>query len=120
FRKGQAMAPDNPLSSALGAVGSSVSNVVSAVTGAGSAAPAPVTDLVTPVIERIPSFRAALEPDSLISNLGLLSKLPGRWAGKGFNLIARPDFEGHNDIFLELNLTNEELDFRSIGSAIPN
>jgi len=60
----------------------------------------------TPLIERIPSFRAAPAPDVVIANLGLLGKLAGRWAGKGFNLIARPDFEGHNDIFLELNLTN--------------
>jgi hypothetical protein len=114
------MAPDNPLSSALEAVGSTVTNVVSSVAGAPAAAPAPVTDLVTPLIERIPSFRAAPAPDSVIANLGLLGKLSGRWAGKGFNLIARPDFEGHNDIFLELNLTNEELDFRTIGSSIPN
>ena len=36
------MAPDSPLSSALGAVGSTVTNVVSTVTGAGAAATAPV------------------------------------------------------------------------------
>jgi hypothetical protein len=49
--------------------------------------------------------------------------LPAVGPARGFNLIARPDFEGHNDIFLEfleLNLTNEELDFRTIGSSIPN
>jgi hypothetical protein len=79
-----------------------------------------VPDVVNPILERIPSFRPVPAPDEVIANLGLLGKLAGRWAGKGFNLIARPDFEGHNDIFLELNLTNEELDFRTIGSAIPN
>ncbi|MEA2592498.1 MAG: hypothetical protein QOD62_2329 [Actinomycetota bacterium] len=116
--------PDNPISSALGAVGAAVGNVVTdvtgAVTGAVQTAPTPVPDVVTPILERIPSFRAAPPPDTVIANLGLLAKLTGRWAGRGFNLIARPDFEGHNDIFLELNLTNEELDFRTIGSSIPN
>jgi hypothetical protein len=49
-----------------------------------------------------------------------LAELPGTWSGKGFNLIARPDHEGGNDIFLELNLTTEDLVFTSIGGNVPN
>jgi hypothetical protein len=60
---------------------------------------------------------------------GPLQELPGRWVGRGFNLIARPDFAarsvppGPGDksaLFLELNFTNETLKFDSIGSPIPN
>ena len=40
--------------------------------------------------------------------------------GHGFNLIARPDHQGGNDIFLELNPTDEHLDLTPIGGAIPN
>ncbi len=39
------------------------------------------------------------------------------WTGSGFNLIWRPNFGGQsgpNDFFLELNLTNEKLDFLDI------
>ena len=51
------------------------------------------------------SFRAVAPHERLGENLGPLKNLPGRWYGGGFNLIARPDFAGGNDIFLELNLT---------------
>jgi hypothetical protein len=70
--------------------------------------------------ENLASFRAAPGLTALGPRLGILKDLPGRWAGQGFNLIARPDFSGHNDIFLELNLTREHLDFTAIGSPIPN
>jgi hypothetical protein len=59
-------------------------------------------------------------------DLGFLSKLPGRWNGKGFNLIARPNLQGNpasaaNPVFfLELNATTETLEFRAIGGDIPN
>lgn len=69
---------------------------------------------------RIPSFRVAAPVETFVQQLGPLKELPGTWRGHGFNLIARPDFEGGNDIFLELNPTDEELHFSSIGGPIPN
>ncbi len=72
------------------------------------------------VAENESSFRAVADHATLHTQLGPLANLPGRWSGKGFNLIARPDFQGHNDIFLELNLTRESLVFDTIGSPIPN
>lgn len=72
---------------------------------------------------RISSFRGvpALPPQGpLAERLGPLQNLPGRWSGFGFNLIARPDFQGGNDIFLELNRTKEHIEFTAIGSNVPN
>lgn len=69
---------------------------------------------------RISSFRVAAPVETFIQQLGPLKELPGTWRGHGFNLIARPDFQGGNDIFLELNPTDEELHFSSIGGPIPN
>jgi len=66
-------------------------------------------------------FRAA-GPASA-GNLGLLHKLPGRWVGKGFNLIARPARLGdaaNPPFFLELNGTHETLEFTAIGGDVPN
>jgi hypothetical protein len=68
----------------------------------------------------VPDFRAASSALTLLQELGPLGDLPGTWSGHGFNLIARPDFEGHNDIFLELNPTDEHLQFTAIGGPIPN
>jgi hypothetical protein len=68
----------------------------------------------------VPDFRAASPALSLLQELGPLGDLPGTWSGHGFNLIARPDFEGHNDIFLELNPTDEHLRFSAIGGPVPN
>jgi hypothetical protein len=53
---------------------------------------------------------------------GPLILLPGHWAGGGFNLITRPfhDPAGKQTRFLELNLTNETIDFALIEGAIPN
>lgn len=69
---------------------------------------------------KIPAFRSSPPLSTLLSNLGPLAELAGTWSGDGFNLIARPDFEGGNDIFLELNLTEEVLTFDTIGAPIPN
>ena len=66
------------------------------------------------------SFRAVPERAELAPELGPLNDLPGRWSGAGFNLIARPHFGPGSDLFLELNLTNETLQFTTIGSPIPN
>ncbi len=69
---------------------------------------------------RIPAFRSSPPLSSLLTDLGPLAELAGTWSGDGFNLIARPDFEGGTDIFLELNLTEEVLTFDVIGAPIPN
>jgi hypothetical protein len=70
--------------------------------------------------ETTTSFRGIGNAGELAERLGPLADLPGQWHGGGFNLIARPDFTGHNDIFLELSLTRESLVFNTIGSPIPN
>ena len=54
-----------------------------------------------------------------------LEPLVGPWAGTGFNTIWRPHFRvatdpPNQDRFLELNLTNETLDFHRISGFIPN
>ena len=53
------------------------------------------------------------------SPLGPLAGLVGKWSGKGFNIIWRPDF-GTQDHFLELNVTSEQLEFSAISGSIPN
>jgi len=59
-------------------------------------------------------------------DFGLLAKLPGRWVGQGFNLIARPNLQGTPKgqgtpvFFLELNATQETLEFTAIGGDVPN
>src|ERR1035438_9204535 len=78
------------------------------------------TPIATPQRSRISSFRSSSPLSELMGQLGPLAELPGTWSGHGFNLIARPDHEGGNDIFLELNLTHESLVFDSIGAPIPN
>jgi len=58
--------------------------------------------------------------------LGPLADLPGTWQGHGFNTIWRPHQVGlpgdpaNQDRFLELNLTEETLEFTRIPGAIPN
>jgi len=54
-------------------------------------------------------------------DLGLLAGLSGRWVGKGFNAIWRPNtLTSGQDRFLELNLTDETLEFVPIPGGIPN
>jgi hypothetical protein len=53
------------------------------------------------------------------SPLGPLAGLVGKWSGKGFNIIWRPD-HGTQDHFLELNVTSEQLEFSAISGSIPN
>jgi hypothetical protein len=68
-------------------------------------------------------FRAGSPATAAIDLLGLLHNLPGHWTGKGFNLIARPARQGNpaNPVFfLELNGTQETLEFTTIGGDIPN
>ena len=56
------------------------------------------------------------EPD-----YGLLLGLVGTWQGKGFNAIWRPNLlTTGQDRFLELNVTDETLEFDKINGQIPN
>jgi hypothetical protein len=62
-------------------------------------------------------------PTSLRKDFGLLSNLPGRWVGKGFNLFARPARQGiaaNPVFFLELNATMETLEFGAVGGDVPD
>lgn len=53
--------------------------------------------------------------------LGPLHRLPGHWTGTGFNMIYRPIHDGTPQThFLELNLTDEIIDFTVIQGPIPN
>ena len=72
---------------------------------------APVDPLNRPAVQA--AALAAMNP------LGPLADLPGKWVGKGFNQIWRP-FHGTTDRFLELNLTEETLEFSDSVGAIPN
>ena len=52
---------------------------------------------------------------------GLLAGLVGTWQGKGFNTIWRPNLlSTGQDRFLELNVTDETLEFEKINGQIPN
>jgi hypothetical protein len=52
--------------------------------------------------------------------LGPLAGLAGKWSGKGFNVIWRPNHTAGQDRFLELNVTSEQLEFDPISGPIPN
>lgn len=56
----------------------------------------------------------------LATPLGLLAPLTGKWVGTGFNQIFRPFHGAGSDNFLELNLTQEKLEFTQIPGEIPN
>jgi hypothetical protein len=51
--------------------------------------------------------------------LGPLANLAGNWSGQGFNAIWRPH-RGASDHFLELNVTNDQIDLAVINGNIPN
>lgn len=72
------------------------------------------------VSERISDVRISPDNQTILKQLGLLQDLAGTWKGKGFNLIARPDFHDKTDLYLQLNQTRETLKFEPIGSSIPN
>ena len=79
-----------------------------------------------PVIDEAFTFRQDLDAAALVRSrigtgpLGPLSLLPGRWTGRGLNVIWRPDSTPGQDRFLELNRTDETLVFERISGAIPN
>lgn len=52
--------------------------------------------------------------------LGLLSDLPGRWFGKGFNVIALPKRNEPKGFRLLLTATRELLEFNNTLSSVPN
>ena len=54
------------------------------------------------------------------SPLGPLAGLVGKWSGRGFNVIWRPNSTAGQDRFLELNVTSEQLEFTAISGPIPN
>jgi hypothetical protein len=54
------------------------------------------------------------------SPLGPLAGLVGKWSGRGFNVIWRPNHTAGQDRFLELNVTSEQLEFTAISGQIPN
>jgi hypothetical protein len=70
------------------------------------------------------AFRPSHALDQVRGNLGLLGDLPGTFIGTGFNLIARPkkpmDPQRDLPFFLEVNATQEILEFTNIGGDIPN
>ncbi len=74
----------------------------------------------TESLERVPTVRLSPPTDDVFADLGPLRELEGTWEGHGFNLVARPDFEGGANLFLELNLTKEHLRFDPISSSVPN
>ncbi|MEA2773000.1 MAG: hypothetical protein QOD93_5962 [Acetobacteraceae bacterium] len=65
-------------------------------------------------------FRAGHPLSSVAENLGLLAEFQGNWRGTGFNITARPFFKSAPPFFLELNATQETLDFTAITGDIPN
>lgn len=65
-------------------------------------------------------FRAGSTNATVLQNLGLLAELPGEWRGEGFNVTARPFFGNTPPFFLELNATDETLDFTTISGDVPN
>jgi hypothetical protein len=70
--------------------------------------------------DEVSSTRYVPDNAALLDKLGALRDLSGTWEGKGFNLIARPDFRDKADLYLQLNQTHETLTITPIGSAIPN
>lgn len=76
-----------------------------------------------PLDSTAPECGPVVPPADPDPHYGYLSLLPGHWAGTGFNMITRPFFDPNNSTpthFLELNLTNETIDFALIEGAIPN
>jgi hypothetical protein len=71
----------------------------------------PLSALENPTLQPFPE---------VASPLGPLAGLAGKWSGRGFNVIWRPDSTPDSDHFLELNVTSEQLEFTAISGQIPN
>jgi hypothetical protein len=65
-------------------------------------------------------YRAGGPVRQVAEDLGLLAEFQGNWRGHGFNITARPFFKGNPPFFLEINATEESLDFTAISGDIPN
>jgi hypothetical protein len=65
-------------------------------------------------------YRAGRPLSEMARSLGLLVEFQGTWRGTGFNITARPSFQSTPPFFLELNATQETLDFTAISGDIPN
>ena len=70
----------------------------------------------------LPAIQSAVQQPfpEVASPLGPLAGLAGKWSGRGFNIIWRPDHVSGQDHFLELNVTSEQLEFDPISGPIPN
>ncbi len=68
----------------------------------------------------VPTVRISPDNEAVLSNLGLLQEFAGTWHGYGFNLIGRPDGQNKQNVYLQLNETQESLVLTPIGSSIPN
>ena len=78
--------------------------------------------LVNEIVHNLQSLPVRPQPigATVLKGLRSLANLAGSWKGTGFNLVARPNFEGNANLYLELNQTEETLKFEPIGSAIRN
>ncbi len=68
----------------------------------------------------VTSARFSPQTDQVAADLGLMNEMIGHWEGEGFNLIARPDFSGRANLYLQLNRTHESIEVTPIGSPVPN
>ena len=70
----------------------------------------------------LPEIKRSLRFSAItaVSPLGVLASLRGTWTGTGLNTIWRPNSVPGQDRFLELNLTDETLQFEEINGEIPN
>ena len=68
----------------------------------------------------VPATRYVIGNSTVQQKLGYLCELAGTWEGRGFNLIARPNFHDKANLYLQLNQTHETLTITPIGSAVPN
>jgi len=71
------------------------------------------------VFQPLDNDEGAPPKTSATVGLGPLAGLAGNWSGKGFNAIWRPH-RGKSDHFLELNVTNDQIDLEVIDGQIPN
>ena len=73
------------------------------------------------VFRPLPALKEVIHfPFPIPNPLGPLAALGGEWGGKGFNVIWRPNHTPGQDRFLELNLTEDSINFAAISGAIPN
>lgn len=79
----------------------------------------PDTNIAT-LHREVQAVRLTPDSETVLRQLGLLRDFAGTWAGRGFNLIGRPDAQGQQNVYLQLNQTRERLKIDPIGSAIPN